>query len=125
MYQAPAAIWNLVAVHEPATRWGHAMAGNDAEIAAFLSGVESDLDKANVPARVQRAFFTVAPLVMEADAIAEALMDGDDPTISAVLVSVGSIREAVALADMEYRLDADEQAALTMLLMSESATQIG
>jgi hypothetical protein len=95
------------------------MAGNDSEIARFLEAVERELDAEGVNARVQRAYLTVAPLLMEADAVASALIESDDPALSSVLLPMGSVREAVAIADAEYRLVPEDRATLTVMLVRE------
>jgi hypothetical protein len=111
----------MVARQGTVTRWGAAMAGNDAGIFAFLESVERELDAEGVNARVQRAYMTVAPLLLESEAVVHALMESDDLSLSSVLVVMGSVREAVALAEAEYRLDADDSATLALLLLREQS----
>jgi len=62
--------------------------------------------------RIRRAFEVVAPLFYENETISAYIEDNERVGLRAALPEVLTIDEAVALAALEYRLDAGEQAEL-------------
>jgi hypothetical protein len=116
MYQIAASIWNRIAKDgELNSAFAKRLFSlNQEELNAALADEELSLIAAGVQSNVVVAFLTVAPLLWESRAILKFVQDS--PMYRDVFPMLCDAREAVVLATLEFRLDANQQEHLQDLL---------
>ena len=118
MFNVAAAIWNQIAESQPMAteKWSRLMKMDSDAMDSALGEVMDDL---KAPNRVVLAFVTVAPLLLENEAISLWILANEAHYLRSALPEVLSISEAVNLGSMEYSLTETERARLADLLRSE------
>ena len=116
MYQAPARVWNEIARTQTLkTAWAKRMFPLDSETMAEWLDEELDRIAATGPSKALVAsYLKIMPLLWENEAIAEFVTT--NPDLIPALPSVESVKEAVLIATMDYRMDEAEQEELADLL---------
>lgn len=125
MFQVPAAVWNQIAetqeIQSPAMKTLFLM--DQDEMTAALSQQADALSQSGVPDSVINAYQTMAPLLMEHEAISEFINQTDNSTLRAGLPEVLNAPEAVGIANQDRTLtQSEQQQLLEMLTRLEPAT---
>jgi hypothetical protein len=120
MFQVTPTIWNEIAATQTLKsplmkKW---MALPQEELPPELDRVTKELESAGASPRATLAYLTVAPLLLENEAISRYLQSKDNESLRAGLPELTTVDEALSLATLEYNLTAKEQAGLRKLLTS-------
>lgn len=118
MYQIAAPVWNRIASTVRLRHtWARTMfAMPQEELARALDEQAQRMTFSGTPARVIRAYQTVAPLLAENEALSRYFQKTADLQLRQALPEVTTPQEAVALAVAEFRLEPPEQTTLLFLL---------
>ena len=118
MFSVAAEIWNQIAESQPMAteKWSRLM---KMDPDAMNSALDEVMNETKAPNKVMLAFVTVAPLLLENEAISLWILANEAHYLRSALPEVLSISEAVNLGSMEYSLTETERARLADLLRSE------
>ena len=118
MLNVAAGMWNEIATTQKMAteRWARLAAMGPQEMADAL---EQEMEKIGLTGRMARIFATVAPLLMENEAISRWIQESDQPHLRAIFSDLTTIGEAIALADQEFNLTETERKELRRLLERE------
>ena len=118
MFSVAAEIWNQIAESQPMAteKWSRLM---KMDPDAMNSALDEVMNETKAPNKVMLAFVTVAPLLLENEAISLWILANEAHGLRSALPEVLTISEAVNLASLEYRLTETECARLAELLRSE------
>jgi hypothetical protein len=121
MLQVSTLIWNEIAETQPLKnrRMSRLMRLDAAELPQALDKLAADQESRGALPRATLAFATVAPLLLENEAISRYFQSNGSDFLRDALPNVLTMDEAVALATMEYRLIEAEQTSLRHLLSEQ------
>ena len=118
MFSVAAEIWNQIAETQPMAtqRWSRLAKLDQQQLNDQL---ETVMNQIKAPNKVVLAFVTVAPLLLENEAISLWILANESHQMRSALPEVTTVSEAVNLGSMEYSLTETERARLADLLRSE------
>ena len=118
MFSVAAEIWNQIAETQPMAtqRWSRLAKLDQQQLNDQL---ETVMNQIKAPNKVMLAFVTVAPLLLENEAISLWILANESHQMRSALPEVTTVSEAVNLGSMEYSLTETERARLADLLRSE------
>ena len=124
MMSVSSVIWNEIAETQPLkhSQMRELMEMDPDKLPQRLDQLALEQEAQGADPRATLAFATVAPLLLENEAISRYVQMKDNDSLRGALPEIVTMDEAVSLATLEYRLTEPEQTSLRKLLIEASGS---